>query len=86
MLRPVLTPLTMKPLLFWFNPFVLVPAILGQPFDLNLVGLAVPAGWHAQSMGQAIACMALFGAVVILMTMIGCRLFDQCTPGELREK
>jgi uncharacterized membrane protein YjfL (UPF0719 family) len=48
---------------------------------------AVPSlGWHAQSLAQAIGYMILFASIGILMAIIGYKLFDKCTPGELHRE
>lgn len=44
---------------------------------------AVPTGWHAQTLGQAIGYMILFSAVGIIAAIAGYKLFDKCTPGDL---
>lgn len=63
---------------------------------LPAAGLALPvpafgaeatsAGWHAQSLGQALAYMILFAAVGVLCAIAGYKLFDRCTPGELHRE
>ena len=47
---------------------------------------AAPSGWHAQSLGQALAYMILFSAVGILAAIAGYKLFDKCTPGNLHDE
>jgi putative membrane protein len=46
-------------------------------------GAAAPATWHAQSLGQAIGYMLLFAAIGIAAAVLGYKLFDKCTPGNL---
>jgi uncharacterized membrane protein YjfL (UPF0719 family) len=55
---------------------------------LTLVAAETPAipGWHAQSLAQAVGYMILFSAVGILMAIVGYKLFDKCTPGELHRE
>lgn len=48
--------------------------------------VAVPAGWHPHSLGQALAYMVLFAAVGILAAIAGYKLFDKCTPGDLHRE
>jgi len=43
-------------------------------------------GWHAQSLGQALAYMILFSAVGILAAIAGYKLFDKCTPGDMHRE
>ena|SRR5580698_3468096 len=45
-----------------------------------------PSGWHAQSLGQAIAYMALFTAIGIFLAIVGYKVFDRCTPGHLHKE
>jgi uncharacterized membrane protein YjfL (UPF0719 family) len=42
-----------------------------------------PATWHAQSLAQAVLNMLLFVAIGIAAAIIGYKLFDKCTPGDL---
>lgn len=42
--------------------------------------------WHAQSVGQAVGYMVLFAAIGILIAIVGYRLFDKCTPGDLHKE
>lgn len=43
-------------------------------------------GWHAQTLGEAIGYMALFAAVGILLAILGYKIFDKCTPGEMHKE
>jgi putative membrane protein len=47
---------------------------------------AAPATWHAQSLGQAIGYMLLFAAIGIAAAVIGYKVFDKCTPGDLNKE
>jgi uncharacterized membrane protein YjfL (UPF0719 family) len=47
---------------------------------------AVPAGWHAQTITQAIGFMVLFSVIGILLAIVGYRIFDMCTPGNLNKE
>ncbi len=52
-----------------------------------LAGQIQPAtGWHAQSLGEAVGYMMLFAAVGILLAILGYKLFDKCTPGDLHKE
>ena len=42
--------------------------------------------WHAQSLGQAIGYMALFAAIGIALAIIGYKIFDKATPGNLHKE
>jgi uncharacterized membrane protein YjfL (UPF0719 family) len=46
----------------------------------------VPPSWHAQTLVQALSYMVLFATVGILMAIVGYKLFDKCTPGELHRE
>jgi uncharacterized membrane protein YjfL (UPF0719 family) len=39
--------------------------------------------WHATSLGEAIAYMLLFTAIGVVAAILGYKLFDKCTPGDL---
>jgi putative membrane protein len=45
-----------------------------------------PASWHAQSLGQAIGYMLLFAAIGIAAAVIGYKVIDKCTPGDLNKE
>lgn len=65
--------------IFFLFPFTL-PATL-------LAADATPAAtWHAQTPGQALAQMVLFAAVGIAAAIIGYKVFDKCTPGDLNKE
>jgi uncharacterized membrane protein YjfL (UPF0719 family) len=42
--------------------------------------------WHAQSLGQALAYIALFALIGIVLSILGYKLFDRCTPGDLHKE
>lgn len=56
------------------------------PFAARAAEASAPAGWHAQSLGQAIGYMVLFSAIGILSAIAGYKLFDKCTPGDLHNE
>ncbi len=43
-------------------------------------------GWHAQSLGQAIAYLVLFAAIGIVLAIVGYKAFDRFTPGHLHKE
>jgi putative membrane protein len=47
---------------------------------------APAATWHAQSLGQAIAYLLLFTAIGIAAAIVGYKVFDKCTPGNLNKE
>ena len=66
--------------------FVTVPAAL--PLFPLALRAAEPAAssWHAQSLGQAILYLILFSFIGILAAVLGYKLFDLCTPGNLHRE
>ena len=42
--------------------------------------------WHAQTLGEALLYMLLFAAVGIAVAVIGFKVFDKCTPGDLSKE
>ena len=69
------------------NPFVRCLSLsLVLPLMLGAADAPAVSGWHAQSLGQAIGYMVLFGGIGIVMAIVGYKLFDKCTPGELHKE
>jgi uncharacterized membrane protein YjfL (UPF0719 family) len=69
---------------FGFGSLTLL--VLSSPIGVRAADAAVPMGWHAQSLGQALGYMLLFAAVGILAAIVGYKLFDKCTPGNLHQE
>ena len=42
--------------------------------------------WHAQSLGEAILHMLIFVLVGIVAAIVGYKIFDKCTPGDLNKE
>jgi putative membrane protein len=42
--------------------------------------------WHPQSLGHAVANMVIFAAVGLACAVVGFKLFDKCTPGNLTKE
>jgi putative membrane protein len=59
---------------------VLIPAVV------NAAEAAPAATWHAQSLGQALLYMLLFAAVGIVAAVVGYKLLDMATPGDLNKE
>jgi putative membrane protein len=69
-----------------FRKFPLTILLLGlAPAALAATGEAVPS-WHAQTFWQAVAYMVFFAFVGIAAAIIGYKLFDKCTPGDLNRE
>ena len=47
---------------------------------------AAPAGWHATTLLQAVGYMVLFAVIGILLAVMGYKLFDKLTPGDLHRE
>jgi putative membrane protein len=47
---------------------------------------ASPETWHAQSLAQAIANMLIFALLGIAVAVVGFKVFDKCTPGNLTKE
>ena len=57
-------------------PFLTTPLIASD-------AASPAANWHAQSLAQAVLNMLLFVAIGIAAAILGYKLFDKCTPGDL---
>lgn len=68
----------------------IIPAgLLLAPLVLSAAESPLPLvqqGWHAQSLAQAIGYMVLFTLVGVLLAIVGYRIFDKCTPGDLHRE
>lgn len=45
-----------------------------------------PVTWHPQSLGHAIANMIIFATIGLVAAVIGFKVFDKCTPGNLTKE
>jgi uncharacterized membrane protein YjfL (UPF0719 family) len=68
-----------------FSIHVLSLLTLTLPASL-LAADAVAPTWHAQTLGQAFGQMVLFAAVGIAAAIVGYKVFDKCTPGDLHKE
>lgn len=66
-------------------PSLVALATLATPAALRAADTAAPS-WHAQSLGQAIAYLLLFSLIGIAVAIVGYRLFDKFTPGDLHRE
>jgi hypothetical protein len=66
----------------------LTPLLLAAPSALAATPEIAPppATWHAQTVGQALGYMLLFAGTGIAAAIIGYKLFDLCTPGDLSKE
>lgn len=60
--------------------------LLTMPSMLLAADFPLTSGWHAQSLGQAIGYMVLFALIGIVLAILGYRIFDKCTPGDLHRE
>lgn len=71
-------------------PLILLSGLLPAALRAAETGAqaATPAasGWHAQSLGQALAYTAVFGLAGIVLAIVGYKIFDRCTPGDLHKE
>ena len=62
-------------------------ALLAAPSLLAHEVTSPPAStWHPQSLGHAIANMVIFAAIGLAVAIIGFKVFDKCTPGNLTKE
>lgn len=47
---------------------------------------AGPSTWHATSLAEAIGYMLMFAGIGIVSAIVGYKLFDKCTPGNLNKE
>ena len=66
--------------LFLLTALLLPLSLLGASPDPNV------AGWHAKSLAEALGLTALFTFFGIGLAIIGYKLFDKCTPGDLHKE
>ena len=73
--------------------FLLIPAILLAAAS-SLTAADLPSAltpdqvqsWHAHSLLQAIGNVFLFAAIGVIAAILGYKLFDKCTPGDLHKE
>ena len=71
---------TKLPSLLWFSSLLFAAPVLRAAEE------APPATWHAQSLGQAIGYVLLFAVIGIAAAIVGYKVFDKCTPGDLNKE
>ena len=65
-----------------FLPCVCAAFLLAAPV-LLAANEAAPASWHAQSLTGAVLNMIIFAVIGIGIALVGYKVFDKCTPGDL---
>lgn len=64
---------------------LIVAAVLIAP-SLFAAEPATVSTWHAQTLAEAIGYMLLFAFIGIMAAIIGYKMFDRCTPGDLHKE
>ena len=57
------------------------PSVLAEQ-----IPMPPPSTWHPQSLGHAIVNMVIFAAIGLAVAIIGFKVFDKCTPGNLAKE
>jgi len=57
-----------------------------SPLPMFAADATAPTTWHAQTLGEALGYMLLFAVVGIAAAVIGFKVFDKCTPGDLAKE
>lgn len=67
--------------------FLVLPMLLLAP-ALLAADAAVPAAssWHAQTLWSALGNVLIFAAIGIIAAILGFKIFDWCTPGDLQKE
>jgi uncharacterized membrane protein YjfL (UPF0719 family) len=67
---------------------LLIPVFLLATCPLLAAADAVPtpSTWHAQTLLSAIGNVLIFAAIGIAAAIIGFKVFDKCTPGNLEKE
>jgi uncharacterized membrane protein YjfL (UPF0719 family) len=68
------------------NRLSLFAFLLAAPSARLLATDEVVETWHARTLGQAVGYMVLFAAIGLLLAIVGYKLFDRCTPGDLHRE
>ncbi|MGN6553038.1 MAG: DUF350 domain-containing protein [Verrucomicrobiota bacterium] len=62
------------------------PVLLLSAPSLLATETTPAASWHAQTLAEAIGLMLLFAGIGIAAAVIGYKVFDKCTPGNLHKE
>jgi len=60
-------------------------AMLAAP-AMQAAEAVAPGTWHPQSLAQALANMIIFAVIGVAAAVIGFKVFDKCTPGDLTKE
>ncbi len=70
-------------------PFTLVVLFASSLLAADTAPVMTPdqvQSWHAHTLLQAVTNVLLFAAIGIIAAIIGFKLFDKCTPGNLQKE
>lgn len=68
------------------RPLFLIVLLAAPSLLAQQAALPQPYTWHPQSLGHAIANMVIFAAIGLAVAIIGFKVFDKCTPGNLAKE
>lgn len=63
----------------------MLAALCAVALNAHAETLSTPT-WHAQSLVQALANMLIFALIGIAAALVGFKVFDKCTPGDLQKE
>ena len=64
----------------------LFAVLLARPAALFAADPLTAPAWRAQSLWEALGQMLLFAVVGIVAAIVGNKVFDKCTPGDLNKE
>ncbi len=67
------------------RPSVFLALLALAPFSVFAQETAAPT-WHARSLGEALLYMVIFTLVGIALAVLGYKIFDWLTPGDLSKE
>ena len=65
---------------------ILALVLIAAPSLMAADTPAVAASWHAQTLLSAIGNVLIFAAIGIAAAILGFKIFDWCTPGDLQKE
>jgi putative membrane protein len=71
----------MKTCLRWSTALLLATA-----FTVSAADVAAPVSTHARTVGEALLYMLVFAVAGIVIAILGYKLFDKFTPGDLHKE
>ena len=68
------------------SSLLILATLLAAPSLLAAEAEAAAPNWHAQTLGQAILNMVIFAVLGIVLAVLGYKVLDKCTPGDLSKE